>query len=78
MIILLAGLLVAADPAIAQQPVTPAPAATAPKVAEKKICKIDENESSSRLRKRVCMTASEWDMKAQGKSADDLKTIGGR
>ena len=46
--------------------------------SEKKICRTDEGATGSRMRKKQCLTQTEWDRKAQGKSAADLKTIGGR
>ena len=82
MTLLLAALLVASDPAVgAQQLQAPAPApmqAAKPAQKEKKICRVDTNDSSSRLRKRVCMTQTEWDNKAAGESANDLKNKGAR
>ena len=81
MTLLLAALLVAFDPAVAaQQPQVPAIPAEAAKPVqkEKKICRVDTNDSSSRLRKRVCMTQTEWDNKAAGESANDLKNKGAR
>ena len=78
MSILLAALLVSADPAVAQAPAPVQAPATAQKVEEKQVCRIDTSDSSSRLRKRVCMTQSEWDRKAAGVSADDLKSMGAR
>jgi hypothetical protein len=54
----------------------PAPQAAAPAEKEKKICKVDQNESSSRLRKRVCMTPTEWERVAAGRDMNDLKTMG--
>ena len=88
MIMLLAALLLASDPAVApQQPqasAAVAPAAAAPSEAAKpaqkvkKICRVDTNDSSSRLRKRVCMTQTEWDNKTAGESANDLKNKGAR
>jgi hypothetical protein len=76
MLLLAAALLTAADPAAATPASAPAPVQAAKPVKEKKICKVDENESSSRLRKRVCLTQTEWERKEAGKSAGDLKTIG--
>jgi hypothetical protein len=80
MTLLLAALLIASDPAVAsQQSQAPAPVpAEAAKPKEKKICRVDTNDSSSRLRKRVCMTQTEWDRKAAGESANDLKNKGAR
>jgi hypothetical protein len=76
MSILLAALLLSADPAVAQAPAPAEAPATARKIEEKQVCRIDTSDSSSRLRKRVCMTQTEWDRKASGVSADDLKTMG--
>ena len=56
----------------------PAPAAEPAKKAEKKICKPDYTTTSSRMRKKLCLTETEWAQKTQGKNAGDLKTIGGR
>jgi NADPH-dependent ferric siderophore reductase len=62
-----------ASPAVAQ------PAETAVQAEkEKKICKVDPNYTGSRMRKKLCLTETEWAMKAQGKSAADLKTMGAR
>jgi hypothetical protein len=77
MLLLAAALLAATDPvANPAVPLQPTQAATPEK--EKKICRVDENESSSRLRKRVCLTASQWELRNQGVSANDLKTMGAR
>ena len=59
---------------------TPAPEATEVQKPEKekKICRLDTNQTGSRMRKKLCLTQAEWDLKAQGKSAGDLKTIGAR
>lgn len=54
------------------------PAEAAQTVKEKKICKADPSYTGSRMRKKLCLTEAEWDAKARGKSAADLKTIGGR
>jgi hypothetical protein len=61
-------------PSAATQPVE----AAAQAEKEKKICKVDPNYTGSRMRKKLCLTEAEWDLKAQGKSAADLKTIGAR
>ena len=76
--IMLAALLLAAEPATPPQPpaVSPvAPAAQKPE-KEKQICKVDTADTSSRLRKRVCMTQTEWDRKEAGKDYEDLKGMG--
>jgi hypothetical protein len=67
MSVFIAMLLVAAHAPDAQQPAAPA-AAAAPtkKVKEKKICKVQDAESGSHMSKRVCFTANEWDLVAQG------------
>ena len=75
-----AALMMAQTPAAAaqpeQQPVAAAITPAAPAAKEKKICKVDENESSSRLRKTVCMTATEWERAENGKDVNDLKAMG--
>jgi hypothetical protein len=75
-ILLSAALLVSADPTAAQ----PQSPATAPveKVAEKKICRVDTSDSTSRLRKRVCLSQTEWDRKESGVEANDLKNMGAK
>jgi hypothetical protein len=74
-ILFAAMMMVQATDAQAAQP-QPAPQAAAPAQKEKKICKIDQNESSSRLRKRVCMTPTEWERADAGRDMNDLKTMG--
>jgi len=73
----LAALMMAQAPAApAQAPQAPPPAVAPAK--EQKICRVDQNESSSRLRKRVCMTQTEWDRQAAGVTGNDLKNLGAR
>ena len=77
---LLAFLLLSVDPAaVAAQPqASPAAAASAAAKPEngKKICKVDTSDSTSRLRKRVCMTQTEWERAETGKDVTDLKSMG--
>ena len=76
-LLLVAALLSMSDPAV--QTPAPATAPAAQPVKEKKICRVDTNDSSSRLRKRVCLTQSEWDrQEGNGVTANDLKNIGAR
>jgi hypothetical protein len=79
MTVLLAALLLSAGPtaAAAQPEAAPAaPAAAAKPQTEKKICKVDTSDSTSRLRKRVCMTPTEWERAETGKDVTDLKSMG--
>jgi len=75
-------LMFVASVMMAQAPVTTPPAppqatsVAAQPEKEKKICKVDENESSSRLRRRVCMTETEWQQKEAGKDLTDIKSMG--
>ncbi len=71
---LFALLLVAQNPAPADAQTG---AATAEK-SDKKICKADPSYTGSRMRKKLCLTQAEWDIRSQGKSAADLKTMGAR
>lgn len=65
-----AALMLVSAQAAVQQPVgTPAASSTAapakPKKAEK-ICKTDDAESGSRMVKRTCLTAEEWQRRNNG------------
>jgi hypothetical protein len=70
----LAAMLLATDPAAGAAQVE-APA-TAP-VKEKKICKVDPSFTGSRMKKKICMTETEWANK-NATTANDLKTVGAR
>jgi len=49
------------------------------KAKEKKICKVQEASSTSRMRKRVCRTATEWEnANKEGSNAADLQRMGAR
>jgi len=77
-------LLLAAETPAAETASVPtqeaAPAAEPVKKAEKekKVCKIDPANTGTRMKKKLCLTQNEWDMKAKGKNAGDLKTMGAR
>ena len=65
MSVLLAFLLVSADPALAQQSSAPAQdnSAAQPvekKAKEKRICKAEDDNSGTRMGKRTCRTENEW------------------
>jgi len=65
MSLVFAVLLVSAQ-AAAQPVATPEAAAEAPKkVKEKKICKLDEATSGTRMAKRLCLTEEEWANRSQ-------------
>ncbi len=53
-------------------------AVPAKKKAEQKVCRDDPSYTGSRMRRKLCLTQTEWAMRAQGKSAGDLKTLGAR
>jgi hypothetical protein len=45
-------------------------------IKEKKICKVDEANSTSRMRKNVCRTPKEWQEAREGKTTrDDLERV---
>lgn len=76
MITLLALALLSFDPNVTSSQSNAAPVPAVTKAAEeKKICRIDRNDSSSRLRKRVCMTPTEWERAAAGKDSSDIKSM---
>lgn len=72
----LAALLIAAAQTAPAPQVAP-DAETAKPVKEKKICKTDPNLTGTRMRKRLCLTETEWAQK-NATSANDLKTRGAR
>ena len=77
-LVALSALLILSAPAFAAGQDGPARKPSESKPAkEKKICKLDEAGSTSRMRKRICRTATEWDQaKSQGSSGEDLQRIG--
>lgn len=74
MSLMLAALLLASDPA----PAPAQPAAKPAKTSEKKICKVDPEQTGTRFKARLCLTEVEWEIHARGKDAADLKTLGAR
>lgn len=70
--------------ALAVQPVeaSPVPAPVQPvaakPVSEKRTCRSQEETVGSRMRKKLCLTESEWARRDAGVSANDLKTMGAR
>ena len=80
MMMLLAALLVASDPAVAaEQPSAAAPVASAPaaKPAKpKKICKALDADTGSHMSKRVCKTEDEWATFSRGNGMEDLNAKG--
>ncbi len=76
--VLFSVLLLAADttPVTTTEP-APAPAATAEK-KEKKVCREDFRATGSRMKKKICLTPTEWANRDAGRDAGDLKNIGGR
>lgn len=75
MSLLLASLLVAANPTVAA---AAEPATKAAKVSTRKICRVDPAYTGSRMAKKLCLTETEWAQRESGKTAGDLKTIGAR
>ena len=70
---LLSALLMVGDTPVATQ----IPAAAVQKLKkERKICRVPEVQTGTRMRQRVCKTESEWAKRDEGHSADDLKTMG--
>jgi hypothetical protein len=60
------------------QEAAPAIEPTKTVVKEKKICRVDPANTGTRMKKKLCLTQNEWDMKAKGRNAADLKTLGAR
>ena len=77
MILVSLALAAAASNASVQEPTQVAQPAAATK-KESKICKVDPAHTGSRMKKKLCLTETEWAQRNAGKNAGDLKTIGGR
>jgi hypothetical protein len=63
-----AALMLVSAQSVADQSAVGAPVAevSAPAKKEKKICRVDEADSGSRMVKRICLTAEEWQNRGQG------------
>jgi hypothetical protein len=72
MFVALLSLMLISDPAteVAAAP-APAPSAVpAKELKEKKICRVDEEYTGSRLAKRICLTKSEWEKRRRSEGRD--------
>ena len=77
MMMLLAAMLVASNPAVApQQQVQTQPAAevaapaAVPQKKERKICRDDPSFTGTRVVKQICLTKWEWDRRAAGQATE--------
>ncbi len=77
MISLMFALMLAADPA-GGSVVTPTSTEVQKPEKAKKICREDMSTTGTRMKKKICLTETEWAKRDAGKSVGDLKTIGGR
>jgi len=77
-VLLLASETPAAAPEATSALAQEAPEAEPTKKAEKKICRVDPALTGSRMKTKLCLTQTEWDRRAAGKSVGDLKTMGAR
>ena len=76
MSLLIAAMLLSAQAAPQPQTAVPAtPAQVAKPIKEKKICRRDDDTTGSHMVKRTCLTQSEWDARAGGRSADQIGTL---
>ena len=71
-------LLMTAALLLVQSPEATAPAQPAKAESNKKICRVDTTDTGSRMRKRLCLTETQWEQRKAGKNAGDLKTMGAR
>ena len=66
---------------IVQEPVQ-ASAAQATEVQklkkEKKICRSDDQQTGTRMRKRTCLTRAQWELRDQAKNGEASKGVGDR
>lgn len=74
MSILLAALLISADPSAAQTAPQPTATQSAKPKKERKICKTEDDVTGSHMVKRTCLTQQEWDTRVQGRSMDEFSS----
>jgi invasion protein IalB len=80
-VLLLAAETPAAAPEAATAPVQESLPAAAPNEKaekEKKICRVNPADTGSRMKKKLCLTQNEWDMRSKGRTVGDLKAVGAR
>lgn len=79
MSLFIVALLVSAQTPAAQPAVGPAQQAPVAATGQKpkKICKIDEGDSASRMSKRVCKTAEEWNGQPRVESSRSGMSLSG-
>lgn len=70
--------MMSASLAAAQASGEAAPAPAAKSAKEKKVCKLEDGETTSRMRRRVCRTVKEWNEPRDNTSAEDLRRVGGQ
>ena len=76
-LVLLFALLISADPVASAPVANPEPAKTAAKPQkEPKICRVPSVQTGTRMQRRVCLTESQWAIREEGRSAEDIKTMG--
>lgn len=79
MSVFVAVLLASAQATAAQQPSAAPEAATeAPKPKAKKICKLDDQTSGSRMARRICLTEDEWAQRTKGMSQSARSGFSGK
>lgn len=77
MLLLIWGLLIAADP-VAVTPAPPfSPVLPAKKVKQRPICRTDPADTGSRMPRQLCMSAEQWESRAEGRSEADLRGAAG-
>ncbi len=76
MILLVAAMLVSADPT-ASAPQTPPAPIEKPKKA-KRICKRQDVDTGSHMAKSLCLTEDQWNARHEGISADEYEALQGR
>lgn len=73
MSLLMWGLLIAADP-VAVTAAPPSPSVLpAKKVRQRQICRIDPADTGSRMPRQLCLSAEQWENRADGRSEADLR-----
>jgi hypothetical protein len=72
---LFALLLIAEEPQQAVGSDVQAEAEVQKPAKERKICRTEDSGTGSRMKKKMCLTQTEWDRRAAGRNAADLNTL---
>jgi hypothetical protein len=75
MSLLMWGMLIVADPAAATSAPSVPIVLPAKKAKPREICRVDPADTGSHIPRHLCMSAEQWEIRSEGRSEADLKSI---